>query len=96
MLSIVRCKDRPAISVGHVGPACPPHLVAAHPVHVQVPADGLCLYHCVVAGQDLQAWLKKGGNFTAEDSSNAEDARKARVSNWSAIWYALSFNTRGK
>ena len=39
-----------------------PHLGDVHTGRVAVPADGLCLYYCIVASEDLAGWLDTHGN----------------------------------
>ena len=48
--------QRPPIDVTTAVPCHPPHLGDDHGASVAVPADGLCLYYCAVACQDLTAW----------------------------------------
>ena len=52
-LSLTR---RPAIEVDVTSPQAPPHLREEQGPVVAVPADGLCLYYCAVACNDLARW----------------------------------------
>ena len=49
--------ERPDINIPSTMAKHPPHLGDDHRAPVAVPPDGLCLYHCATAGQDLAAWV---------------------------------------
>ena len=66
-----------------------PHLSAEDPSVVEVPGDGLCLYHCAVAARDAKAWalshspvtgLAKTACEQLEDRRRAEEFRESVIS----------------
>ena len=50
-------EGRPNINIPVATASPPPHLGDDHCGPVAVPPDGLCLYHCATACQDLAAWV---------------------------------------
>ena len=73
---------RPAPPVEAAPPVSAPHLAPVDPCVVQVPADGLCLYHCAVAAADASSWVRSHSPATGLASSVAaqvEDTRRAEL-----------------
>ena len=78
---------RVAIRIPDVAFAGPPHLGGRDPCRVRVPADGLCLYHCICASKNLREWLAShdaNGHAldklrAAQDVKDAKEVRAALI-----------------
>ena len=74
----VSATTRPKVSAFAVAPIGDPHLTNSDVALVEVPGDGLCLYHCVVAAQPCE-WL--GMETRQADVERAQDVRRRVIQN---------------
>lgn len=72
--------SRPLLPEGTPAPEHAPHITAADVALVEVPADGLCLYHCANACADLRQWQtthSPTGGWAMDPDKIADDSKKA-------------------
>ena len=72
--------SRPVISISTNPPAHPAHLDDTDISLVQVPADGMCLFHCAVACRSLREWSASHGpssGLAIDDAARQRDVQRA-------------------
>ena len=49
---------RPDVFVVHDPPTAPAQVSESYPCYVDVPADGQCMFYCIIAGRDMKGWMQ--------------------------------------
>ena len=68
------------IQIEHPPPEAEPHLNLLSATEPEVYPDGLCLYHSILASEDLQAWVYANPGGRADAETMARNEKKHRSS----------------